>query len=179
MGVKDPARIARPGSNPRAGFLGEITRESPTIAAHSQRENVQMTSFRNFAKFIFVAVFIATIPLAAPASAETDAPTIGCNSDGCSLWFIEYAWPDVVELNGLEFFRVHIDVNKLDAELRGSIQYLGVICLIPGVSSSPVCPQASDPELESAEASNILEYGPGPWRWTAERLERPRPLGVG
>lgn len=138
-------------------------------------------TFRKPALFFFFVVFLAIPSLAtpAPASAETGVPEIGCNSDGCSLWFIEYAWPDVVELNALEFFRVQIDVNKLDAEIRGSIQYLGVICLIPGVSSSPVCPQGSDSELESAEASNMLENSPGPWRWTAERLERPRPLGAG
>lgn len=138
-----------------------------------------MTSFRKSALFLLFAILIAAPPLVAPASAETDAPTIGCNSDGCSLWLIEYAWPDVVELNALEFLRVQIDVNKQNADIRGSIQYLGVLCLIPRISSSLGCPQARDPELESAEASNILANGPGPWRWTAERSERPRPLGAG
>ena len=138
-----------------------------------------MTSFRKPAPFIFLALFIAIPTFAAPASAETDAPAIGCNSDGCSLWLIEYAWPDVVELNGLEFFRVQIDVNKQDAAISGSIQYLGVLCLIPRISDSLGCPPDSDPELESAEASNTLETDSSPRRWTAERSERPRPLGAG
>ena len=138
-----------------------------------------MTSFRKSALFLFLAVFIAIPTFAAPASAETDAPSIGCNSDGCSLWFIEYAWPDVVELNALEFFRFQIDVNKRDAGIDGSIQYLGVLCLIPRISDSLGCPPDSGPELESAEASNVLENDPGPWRWPAERSERPGPLGAG
>ena len=140
-----------------------------------------MTSFRNFFLLILFVVLCAAIPLVAPASAETDAPTIGCNSDGCSLWFLEYAWPDVVELNGLEFFRVQIDVNKQDAAISGSVRYLGVLCLIPRISDSLGCPQDGDlgPDLDSAEASNMREHAPGPWRRTAARSERPRPSGAG
>ena len=140
-----------------------------------------MTSFRNFFLLILFVVLCAFIPFVAPASAETDAPTIGCNSDGCSLWLIEYAWPDVVELNALEFFRVQIDVNKQDAAISGSLRYLGVLCLIPRISDSLGCPQDGDsgPEIASDEASNVAKHVPGPWRWTAERSERPRPLGAG
>jgi len=138
-----------------------------------------MTSIRRSALLLFIAVSLAIIPIAAPASAETDAPAIGCNSDGCSLWFVEYAWPDVVEFNALEFLRVNIDVNKRNAVVVGSIQYFGLLCRIPGPLGSLICPRDSDPELANDETPNIAVDAPGPWRRSAERSERPRPLGAG
>ena len=91
-------------------------------------------------KFYCSLLLFLALLFAGPAGAETDAPDIGCNAQGCSIYVLEYAWPDVLEINALDFFRVKLDVNQTATEITGSIQYFGVLCRIPGLSATPICP---------------------------------------
>ena len=90
------------------------------------------------------------------AGAETDAPTIGCNKQGCSLYVFAYAWPDVVEFNALDFFRFKFDVDKDKLALSGSVKYAGILCMIPKLAATKICPQAN-PEPEDAPALDPIE----------------------
>lgn len=100
-----------------------------------------MHGLRRSILFVLFVLFLSVLGITSSASAETDAPTIGCNSSGCSLWLFAYAWPDVVEVNALEFVRFKIDVNRTNVDLSGAVNYFGLLCMIPRISGLPICPR--------------------------------------
>lgn len=128
-----------------------------------------MRSVRN--AIFLISMLLAVFVTASPAAAESRAPAIGCNSSGCSIWILAYSWPDVLEVNAIDFIQFEIDVNRRNVALSGSINYLGVLCRIPRISGSVVC--LDNPE--SDEASTVAP-APGPWsppalaEWSAPRF---------
>lgn len=99
-------------------------------------------------------LILATCP--PPVAADTGAPAFGCNKAGCSIYLLEYAWPDVVEINAFEFFRFKLDVNKQDTRMAASVKYAGVLCWIPKLKDSAVCSgKKSEPELPAKPAVEL------------------------
>jgi hypothetical protein len=78
-------------------------------------------------------------------AAET-VPTVGCatvdGGAGCSLYFVELGWPTVLGVNAVEFVKFSTDVSAQGVDGTYEVNYLGGLCLIPGVNKIPLCPAA-------------------------------------
>jgi hypothetical protein len=96
---------------------------------------------RNFV----ISVFAVAGLFLAPGAAFAEVPTVGCGTvdggAGCSLYVVELGWPTVLGVNAVEFVKFNTDVSTTGVSGDYEVNYLGGLCLIPGIGSIPLCPK--------------------------------------